>query len=106
MRMDPMKAAALSAEQLRRRCDPARFEFRTTGELADLADAPGQARATGAILFGVDIQREGYNLFAMGPEGLGRRTMVRRILEQQALGSAGAPAWGCGVTFPAPHRPG
>jgi len=100
-----MKAAALSAEQLRRRCDPARFEFRTTGELADLADAPGQARATGAILFGVDIQREGYNLFAMGPEGLGRRTMVRRILEQQAQGSAVPPDWCYVFNFATPHRP-
>jgi lon-related putative ATP-dependent protease len=103
--MDPIKAAALSAEQLRRRCDPARFEFRTTEELADLADAPGQGRATGAIRFGVDIQREGYNLFAMGPEGLGRRTMVRRILEQQAQGSAVPPDWCYVFNFATPHRP-
>jgi lon-related putative ATP-dependent protease len=97
--------AGLSAEQLCRRCDPARFEFRTTEELADLADAPGQARATGAIRFGVDIRREGYNLFAMGPEGLGRRTMVRRILEQQAQGSAVPPDWCYVFNFATPHRP-
>ena len=100
-----MTAAALSAAQLRRRCDPARFAFRTTEELADLADAPGQARATDAIRFGVDIRREGYNLFAMGPEGLGRRTVVRRILEQQALGSAVPPDWCYVFNFATPHRP-
>jgi len=103
--MDLVKNAALSAGQLRRRCDPARFEFRTTDELSDLAEAPGQARAAGAVRFGVDIRREGYNLFAMGPEGIGRRSMVRRILEQQAQGSAVPPDWCYVSNFATPHRP-
>jgi lon-related putative ATP-dependent protease len=103
--MMPATPAALSVEQLCRRCDVAQFEFRTTDELPDLADAPGQARADGAIRFGVDIRREGYNLFAMGPEGIGRRTMIRRILELQREGSTTPPDWCYVFNFETPHRP-
>ena len=71
-------SASLPADSLRRRCDPAQFEFATTAELEGLETALGQSRAQGAIEFGVGMRREGYNLFAMGPEGIGRRTLVRR----------------------------
>ncbi|MFY9317629.1 MAG: ATP-binding protein, partial [Burkholderiales bacterium] len=98
-------APPLSVDRLYRRCDPEGFEFRTTDDLADLADPPGQARADGAIRFAVDIRHEGYNLFAMGPEGIGRRTLVRRLLEQQAGGSATPPDWCYVFDFDAPHLP-
>jgi lon-related putative ATP-dependent protease len=103
--METSAIAPLAPEQLRRHCDPTGLGFRSTEELADLADALGQARADGAIRFGVDIQREGYNLYAMGPEGLGRRTLVRRILEDQARGRAVPPDWCYVFNFKAPHRP-
>ena len=95
----------LSAAQLYRRCDPESLDFRSTDDLADLADPPGQARADGAIRFAVDIRHEGYNLFAMGPEGIGRRTLVRRLLEQQARGSATPPDWCYVLDFKSPHLP-
>jgi lon-related putative ATP-dependent protease len=103
--MESPSVTPLAPAQLRRRCDPAAFDFRTTDELADLADVPGQARAEGAIRFGVDIRREGYNLFAMGPEGIGRRTMVRRIVEQQAAGRPAPPDWCYVFNFETPHQP-
>lgn len=95
----------LSAAQLNRRCDPEKLGFRTTDDLAELADPPGQARAEGAIRFAVDIRHEGYNLFAMGPEGVGRRTLVRRIVEQQARGGATPDDWCYVFNFAAPHLP-
>ena len=57
----------LEARQLRQMCDPSAFDFETTAELEDLSDIVGQERAVGAIQFGIGIQREGYNLFALGP---------------------------------------
>ncbi len=102
----PPAACTLSASELRRRCDPAQFQFRSTAELDDYSDAFGQTRAMDAIRFGVGMAREGYNIFAMGPEGLGRRTMVRRLLETQAAGRA-APADCCYVfNFRVPEKPG
>jgi lon-related putative ATP-dependent protease len=103
--MEPVAPAALSAQQLCRRCDAAQFEFATTDELADLAEAAGQARADAAIRFAVDIRREGYNLFAMGPEGVGRRSMINHILQRQTQGSATPADWCYVFNFEVPHRP-
>jgi lon-related putative ATP-dependent protease len=97
--------APLAAAELCRRCEAERFDFRTTEELPDLDVVVGQPRALGAIEFGVGIRREGYNLFAMGPEGIGRHTVVRRHLERQAKGLAAPADWCYVFNFDTPHRP-
>ncbi len=97
--------APLPAEALRRRCDPGQFSFQSTAELADLEAALGQGRALGAIEFGVGMRREGYNLFAMGPEGIGRRTVVRRHLEAQAKTLPPPSDWCYVFNFQTPHKP-
>jgi lon-related putative ATP-dependent protease len=95
----------LAPSELRRDCDPAGFAFQTSDELEDLPQVPGQERAMGAIEFGIGMGRDGYNLFAMGPEGVGRHTIVRRYLEQRAAGR-GTPADWCYVfNFKTPHKP-
>ena len=66
----------LRAEQLCRRCEPDQFLFETTEQLTDLDGVLGQTRAVGAMEFGVGIRGEGYNMFAMGPAGVGRHTVV------------------------------
>jgi lon-related putative ATP-dependent protease len=97
--------APLPADALRRRCDPAQFKFTTTAELEGLETALGQARAQGAIEFGVGMRREGYNLFAMGPEGIGRHTLVRRHLEAQAKNLPPPSDWCYVFNFKVPHKP-
>jgi lon-related putative ATP-dependent protease len=96
---------ALPSALLRRGCDPAQFGFETTAELAPLDGAPGQDRATRAIEFGVGMRHEGYNLFAMGPEGSGRHSLVRRRLEAEARRLAVPADWCYVFNFDAPHRP-
>ena len=101
-RSSPLK---LAASELCRGSDPARFTFQTTDELEDLAQVLGQARAVDAIRFGVGMGCNGYNLFAMGAEGVGRHTVVRQYLEQQSP-QGGTPADWCYVfNFAAPHKP-
>ena len=95
----------LAAADLCRRCDPGQFKFETTDDLEDLAQVLGQARAENAIEFGVGIGRDGYNMFAMGPEGLGRRTIVRRYLERQAPAREAPTDWCYVYNFDTPHRP-
>jgi lon-related putative ATP-dependent protease len=95
----------LPAERLRRRCDPERLGFATTAELEPGRETLGQARALEAIELGVGMRREGYNLFAMGPEGLGRHTLVRGRLEAQAAGRAAPSDWCYVYNFESPHRP-
>jgi lon-related putative ATP-dependent protease len=95
----------LPATQLCRRCQPEQFGFETTDQLEDLDGVLGQVRAVGAIEFGVGIRREGYNLFAMGPAGIGRHTIVRRHLEKQAHGLGTASDWCYVFNFDVPHKP-
>jgi lon-related putative ATP-dependent protease len=95
----------LPPSALRRRCDPATLGFATTAELQGLASVPGQARAEDALTFGLGMQREGYHLFAMGPEGVGRHSLVRAHLEAEAARRAAPADWCYVFNFDAPHRP-
>jgi hypothetical protein len=57
-----MPIEPLSIESLYRRCDPSLLSFKTTEELEELIDLPGQTRAIDAARFGIGIKRQGYNL--------------------------------------------
>lgn len=51
----------LSAERLRRICDPNVFHFKSTAELPVLKKIIGQERAVRATSFGIDIDSPGYH---------------------------------------------
>jgi predicted ATP-dependent protease len=74
----------LSPDALCWRCEPGNFTFETTGELEDLGEVIGQDRAVEAIHFAVGMAKPGYNFYALGPEGTGKHTVVRRFLEDSA----------------------
>jgi lon-related putative ATP-dependent protease len=97
--------APLSADRLCRRCPPERFGFQTTDELQEFDGVLGQQRAVSAIAFGMGVRSVGYNLYAMGPAGLGRHTIVRRHLEKQAKGMSAPPDWCYVFNFDAAHKP-
>jgi lon-related putative ATP-dependent protease len=96
---------ALGIEALCRRCDPGQFSFETTAELDDLEGVIGQERAVEAIRFGIGIQQQGYNLFAVGPNGTGKYTAVQRSLSQQAAGEPVPTDWCYVYDFEQPHMP-
>jgi lon-related putative ATP-dependent protease len=77
-------AEALPTERLRNRCDPSLFDFATTADLAGEGGVPGQERAEEAIRFALGLSGEGFNVYAMGPAGLGKHEIVRRILDESA----------------------
>lgn len=95
----------LNAQQLFTRCDPKQFKFKTTDELAELTEVVGQKRAVEAICFGIGIERDGYNLFAMGPSGSGKHTIVRRFLDQQAVKEPPPTDWCYVHNFAQPSKP-
>jgi lon-related putative ATP-dependent protease len=103
--LPPYPIRTLAAAELCRACDEKNLPFRTTDELEDLAQVLGQGRAVDAIRFGVGIGRDGYNLYAMGPEGIGRHTVVRRHLEEQAARRERPPDWCYVFNFDTPHKP-
>jgi predicted ATP-dependent protease len=96
----------LDAAALYARCDPAEFGFETTAELEDLrGEVVGQSRAMDAVRFGVEVGREGYNVFALGPPGAGKRALVRRLVEERAAGEPTPPDWAYVNNFERPNRP-
>ena len=95
----------LSAAQLCRRCDSSKFTFETTADLPESGHTLGQARAVEAIRFGIGMRGDGYNLFAMGPEGLGRHHLVRRLLGERAATEIVPSDWCYLFNFATPHRP-
>jgi lon-related putative ATP-dependent protease len=74
----------LAPEDLRRRCDPAALAFRTTADVAPAQDTAGQQRALQAIDFAVEVAQRGYNVFATGPDGTGKREAVEARLRIHA----------------------
>ncbi len=74
----------LTADLLRRVCNPEELAFTTTDEIDKLVGIIGQERATRAIEFGIDIDAEGYNIFAMGPSGAGKSSILKRYLQRGA----------------------
>ncbi|MFA5914489.1 MAG: AAA family ATPase [Burkholderiales bacterium] len=95
----------LTVEELAHRCDPRQFSFATSDELEDIGTIPGQERATDAIELAAGIDRDGYNLFVMGPAGCGRHTLARQRIEARAKSAARPSDWVYVNNFVQPHRP-
>lgn len=74
----------LTAEQTLKRCDPDSLGFATTADLTPSNGTFGQARADEALRFGMEMRAPGYNIFVLGPPGLGRYSVVQRLLGVQA----------------------
>lgn len=97
--------APLPPEKLRACCDPASFDFATTADLPILTEAVGQEPALEAVRFGVGMRREGYNLFVLGPTGLGKHSLVRAHLEPRAAAMPAPSDWCYVNNFETPHKP-
>jgi lon-related putative ATP-dependent protease len=95
----------LDTKALYQCCDPEQFEFETTADLEDLREVVGQSRAVEALQFGIGIQREGYNIFALGPVGTGKRSLVRQFFEKQAAAGPTPSDWCYVHNFEQPHKP-
>ncbi len=100
-----MPVKALEPAQLCQRCDPAQFDFKTTEDLEHLTDFIGQPRAIEALEFGVGIRQKGYNIFAFGPEGIGKENLVRKTFEAAAAGERVPSDWCYVQNFEQPHKP-
>ncbi|PSQ76836.1 MAG: ATP-dependent protease [Bacteroidetes bacterium QH_7_62_13] len=84
---------SLSPDTLRTRFDASQFDFDTTEDLPADTQVVGQNRAVDALEFGMNIEGDGYNVFALGPSGTGRRELVQHLLEEQAADEKTPPDW-------------
>ncbi|MFN4284266.1 MAG: Lon protease family protein [Alphaproteobacteria bacterium] len=96
---------ALEPARLRYRCDPAQFSFETSADLPPLDSFLGQARAVEAVHFGIGMRQAGYNMFALGPSGTGKQSVLHRFIAERAAHDP-APSDLCYVhNFAEAHRP-
>jgi lon-related putative ATP-dependent protease len=100
-----MPAKALEPAALCQRCEPEQFSFKTTKELDHLSEFIGQPRAIEALSFGIGIRQKGYNIFALGPEGIGKGNLVRKSFEAAAEREAIPSDWCYVHNFVDPNRP-
>ena len=95
----------LSAEQVRKRCDPALFKCRSTSELQPSEGIIGQDRALSALKFGLNIQRPGFNIYVSGLAGTGKTTAIKSFLEALAVKKETPPDWCYVYNFRDPYCP-
>ena len=100
-----MPVAALPPEALRRRPPGDALLFETTDELEDLEEPLGQERAAEALRLAIALDREGYNAFVLGPPGLGKHDLVRRMLGRAGVEAPTPSDWCYLHNFAEPRRP-
>ncbi|MBP5399667.1 MAG: AAA family ATPase [Alphaproteobacteria bacterium] len=100
-----MSISKLKSQQLYTVCNPRKFDFTTTAELEERMSALGQDRAISAVELGINIKSKGYNLFCLGPEGTGKTSLVKRILEEEAKKRPTPKDWAYIYNFEEPYKP-
>ncbi len=97
--------ARLDPAQLYTPCDFGPASFDSSTELADLDEFIGQRRAVDAVAFATGMTQPGYNLFVVGPEGVGKHSLVERVLRARAAEQETPCDWCYVNNFTEPTRP-
>lgn len=95
----------LTAGQLYTATDPATLPFTTTADLESLDEVIGQQRAIAAIELGIQINKTGFNLFALGPAGIGKQSTILQYLGRRAESQPTPDDWCYVNNFENPQKP-
>ena len=95
----------LTPEQLFTGTDPATLPFATTEDLESLDVVIGQARAISAIELAIEVCRPGFNLFALGPAGIGKQSTILQYLTRRAESQPTPDDWCYVNNFENPQKP-
>jgi len=97
----------LTHEQLYQPCRISQLNLTSTDELNSSNEILGQDRALQAIQFGVGMSHDGYNIFALGSPGLGKKTVISHILqnEKKSITHRTLSDWCYVHNFSAPSKP-
>ncbi len=77
-----MAIQRLEASKLYHAAELEMLPSKSTKELAPIDEIVGQKRAQKAVEFAMSIKEKGYNIYAIGQNGLGKRTMILRYLNR------------------------
>lgn len=86
--------SSLDVDRLYRNCDLSSLKFETTQDLPSL-DQPliGQDRALESAGFGIKMNSEGYNLFALGPEETDKRNLLETLINREVESHEPSSDW-------------
>src|SRR6056297_2467403 len=81
---EAIKVNKLTKEKLILACETDTFDFDTTEDITDTTTIIGQERLSSSMELGVDIPKDGYNIFALGPNETNRLSHIQQFMEQKA----------------------
>lgn len=102
--IDVTKRCFVSTEQLKRYTDPNKLPT-DTRTAPDLDIGFGQQRALKALQTALEIHASGYHVFAAGENGLGKRTVISRLLQRIAADAPTPDDWVYVHNFTDPRTP-
>jgi lon-related putative ATP-dependent protease len=95
----------LSVSDLYAQCDSQDFTFNSTKSLEPINEFVGQTRAQEAVRFAMAMPDSGYNVYAVGRNGLGKRTMILRYLDTHRKEKPNLYDWCYVADFEQPRSP-
>jgi len=105
MKGDDEMVEALSPERLKTSCDPDIFGCADSAGITPLQSIIGQTKALKALQFGLDISNKGFNIYVSGAPGTGKKTAVKRYLQEIARNKPTPPDWCYVNNFQESYRP-
>ncbi|MCT4593007.1 MAG: AAA family ATPase [Anaeromicrobium sp.] len=95
----------LSYNKLKKTYNPEHFQYSKIGNLDMDLDIIGQERVVRSMEFGLKVRNPKYNIFVMGNVGTGRKTYVKKIVENYAKTENVADDWCYVYNFEDPFSP-
>ena len=95
----------LTVKELYHPCSLKSLNFKSTKELENNPDVIGQEKAIKAIEFAMNMPDDGYNVFCLGIEGIGKKSLALQLLQKEALTRKSPDDWCYVNNFDFPHKP-
>ncbi len=95
----------LPIDKYRNNFDLSQVKCKTTKELSPLDEIVGQDRAVKALDFGLNIPETGFNVFVSGMYGTGRKSAVKKFVEELAKSKPMGHDWIYVNNFTNPYEP-
>ncbi len=99
------KIKSIGYNLLRTKLNTATLDFKTTRKITPISGFIGQERALDALTFGINIYKKGYNLYAMGPPGIGKHSLIMLILQDHVAKMPVPSDWCYIYNFDVPEKP-
>ena len=102
---DQIRSLAVPVESLRRACPPLAARASPADTAPTAASFLSQERAIEALRFAFQVDRDGYNVFVLGPVGSHRHVLAQELAGERARQKGAPPDWCYVNNFTNPEKP-